>query len=55
MAAPAGFEPAPSESKSDVLPLDEGTLTAIIQIACYLLILSAIVDAEYESGFTSHS
>ena len=22
--------------------------------ACYLLILSAIVDAEYESGFTSH-
>ena len=23
MAAPAGLEPAPAESKSDVLPLDE--------------------------------
>jgi hypothetical protein len=28
---------------------------ATMMIACYLLILSAIVDAEYESGFTSHS
>ena len=27
MAAPAGFEPAPPESESDVLPLDEEAVT----------------------------